>query len=49
MLDLIDAEATSVIGAGRYDRTESRVTERNGSRPRLSVTRAGGRHPARGA
>ena len=41
MQDLIDAEATSVIGAGRYERTESRTTERNGSRPRLLTTHAG--------
>ena len=41
MQELIDAEATSVIGAGRYERSEARVTERNGSRPRLLTTRAG--------
>ena len=40
--ELIDAEATSVIGAGRYERTESRTTERNGTRPRLLTTHAGG-------
>ena len=32
MQELIDAEATSAVGAGRYERTGSRVTERNGSR-----------------
>jgi putative transposase len=41
MQELIDAEATAAIGAGRYERTESRTTERNGSRPRLLTTHAG--------
>ncbi len=41
MQELIDAEATTAIGAGRYERTESRTTERNGSRPRLLTTHAG--------
>jgi transposase-like protein len=27
---LIEAEATSVIGAGPYERTDSRTTQRNG-------------------
>ena len=39
--ELIEAEATEVIGAGRYQRTDTRVTDRNGSRPRLSTTKAG--------
>ena len=39
--ELIEAEATEVIGAGRYERTETRVTDRNGSRPRLLTTKAG--------
>src|SRR5436190_5561570 len=39
--ELIDAEAVEVIGAGRYERTESRRTERNGSRPRVLTTKAG--------
>src|SRR6185436_10138361 len=39
--ELIEAEATEVIGAGRYQRTDSRVTDRNGSRPRLLTTKAG--------
>lgn len=39
--ELIEAEATEVIGAGRYERTESRITDRNGSRPRLLTTKAG--------
>jgi transposase-like protein len=38
---LIDAEATEVIGAGRYERTESRTNLRNGSRDRLLTTKAG--------
>jgi transposase-like protein len=39
--ELIEAEATDVIGAGRYQRTDTRVTDRNGSRPRLLTTKAG--------
>ena len=39
--ELIEAEATEVIGAGRYERTDARVTDRNGSRPRLLTTKAG--------
>ena len=39
--DLIEAEATEAIGAGRYERTEARVTARNGHRPRLLATQAG--------
>ena len=39
--ELIEAEATEVIGAGRYERTDSRVTDRNGSRPRPLTTKAG--------
>jgi transposase-like protein len=35
MQELIDAEATELIGATRYEHTESRMNERNGSRPRL--------------
>ena len=41
MQELIEAEASEKIGAGRYERTESRTTERNGSRPRLLATQAG--------
>jgi len=41
MQELIEVEATEQIGAGRYERVESRVTERNGSRPRLVATQAG--------
>jgi transposase-like protein len=39
--ELIEAEAAEVIGAGRYERTDTRVTDRNGSRPRLLTTKAG--------
>jgi len=39
--ELIEAEATAVIGARRYERTEERATERNGSRPRSVTTKAG--------
>ena len=41
MQELIEAEATEQIGAGRYERTESRTNERNGARPRLLATQAG--------
>jgi putative transposase len=39
--ELIETEASEQIGAGRYERVESRVTERNGARPRLLTTQAG--------
>ena len=39
--ELIEAEATAVIGAGRYERSEMRTTARNGHRPRLLATQAG--------
>jgi len=38
---LIDLEAAREIGAGRYERTESRRTYRNGNRDRLLSTKAG--------
>jgi putative transposase len=38
---LIEAEATEHIGAGRYERTETRTTRRNGHRDRLLTTKAG--------
>ena len=38
---LIEAEAAQQIGAGRYERSASRTTHRNGSRPRLLSTKAG--------
>jgi putative transposase len=39
--DLIELEAAQVIGADRYERTETRQTHRNGSRTRLLSTKAG--------
>ncbi len=39
--ELIEAEAAEAIGAGRYERSEMRVTERNGHRSRLLATQAG--------
>jgi transposase-like protein len=39
--ELIEVEAAGAIGADRYERTSSRVNERNGSRPRLLSTKAG--------
>jgi transposase-like protein len=41
MQELIEAEATEKIGAARYERSDTRVTERNGSRDRLLATQAG--------
>jgi putative transposase len=41
MQELIETEAAERVGAGRYERSESRTTERNGSRPRLLATQAG--------
>jgi putative transposase len=38
---LIETEATEHIGAGRYERTETRTTQRNGHRDRLLATKAG--------
>ncbi len=39
--ELIEAEATTVIGVGRYERTSERKTDRNGTRPRTLTTTAG--------
>ncbi len=39
--ELIDAEATSVIGAGPWARSAERTTQRNGSRSRTLTTTAG--------
>jgi putative transposase len=39
--ELIELEAAQAIGAGRYERTESRTTHRNGSRTGLLSTKAG--------
>ena len=41
MQELIEAEATERIGAGRYERTDTRTTERNGARDRLLATKGG--------
>ena len=41
MQELIEVEATEQIGAARYERTDARTTDRNGSRPRLLTTQAG--------
>jgi transposase-like protein len=41
MQELIETEASGQIGAGRYERTDTRVTDRNGSRPRLLTTQVG--------
>ena len=38
---LVDAEATSVIGAAPHERTEDRTAHRNGSRPKTVSTTAG--------
>ena len=38
---LIDTEAAERIGAAPYERAESRVTHRNGTRPRTLTTKAG--------
>ena len=38
---LIEAEATAKIGAGRYERSETRSNERNGYRERTLTTKAG--------
>ncbi len=39
--ELIDAEATALIGAGPWQHTPERTTQRNGSRPRVLTTTAG--------
>jgi transposase-like protein len=39
MQELIEVEAVEKIGAQHYERTDTRTTERNGSRPRLSYER----------
>ena len=39
--ELIEAELTSVIGAGHGERTSERVNQRNGHRPKLLSTPAG--------
>src|SRR3954452_1154524 len=39
--ELIEAEASEVIGADRYERTSTRTTDRNGARLRTLSTQAG--------
>src|SRR6187399_1937455 len=39
--ELIEAEATNVIGAGRHERTDLRTAQRNGHRSRVLTTAAG--------
>jgi putative transposase len=39
--ELIDAELTGVVGAERYERTDTRTNRRNGARPRMLSTPAG--------
>src|SRR5919202_6045222 len=38
---LMEAEVSAQIGAGRYERTDERTTQRNGYRPRPWDTRVG--------
>ncbi len=38
---LIDAEATAFIGAGPHERTDTRTTQRNGSRDKTVTTATG--------
>ncbi len=38
---LIETEASQAIGAARYERSEARTNQRNGSRQRLLTTKAG--------
>jgi hypothetical protein len=38
---LIDAEATAQIGAGPHERTDTRTTQRNGTRDKLVASTAG--------
>lgn len=38
---LIDSEATNAIGAELHERSVTRTTQRNGSRPRVLSTKAG--------
>ena len=39
--ELMEAEATALIGAERHERTDARVVQRNGHRPRTLSTTAG--------
>lgn len=38
---LVEAEATEHIGAGRFERTDTRTTQRNGARDKVVSTKAG--------
>jgi transposase-like protein len=38
---LIELEVAAVLGAERYERTEERLSYRNGSRPRMLTTQVG--------
>ncbi len=42
--ELIEAEAAEAIGAGLYERSDTRTNERNGHRPRTLSTKAGDLH-----
>lgn len=39
--ELVETEASEVIGAGRYERAEGRTTERNGHRHKMLATKGG--------
>jgi putative transposase len=39
--ELVEAEATAVIGAGPHERTETRTTQRNGTRDKTLTTGVG--------
>ena len=39
--ELIEVQATQAVGAAHYERSDERVTERNGHRPRTLTTKAG--------
>ena len=39
--ELIETELSALIGAGRYERTDERINERNGHRSRVLTTKAG--------
>jgi putative transposase len=39
--ELVELEAAEHIGARRYERTDDRLTDRNGTRPKLVATQAG--------
>ena len=41
MQELIELEASEQIGAARYERTDTRTTQRNGHRARILSTAAG--------